>query len=163
MIADRAGLTAAAVYHHYGKKHDLMLAVHEATEEQYLGRIRAAVDTAQGFHAKVEALFDLVHETMRTDREMVIFYSVAHDEAQRHEELRPILDDRGFTTVFGELVDLGVKDGVIDKRDASRARGGLAAIAAGLAMLARELGVDAHRTATDGAKLLVSGRLRRPS
>ena len=159
MIADRAELTAAAVYHHFGKKPDLMLAVHRATEEEYLGRIRSAVDAAEGFRGKVDALFDLIHETMRSDREMVIFYSVSQDEAHRHAELRPILEDRGFPAVFGELVELGVEEGVVARSGASRARGGLAAMAAGLAMLARELAPDAHRTATAGAKDIFAGRL----
>src|SRR5437016_359135 len=48
MIGERAGnLSAAAIYHHFGKKHDLMLAVHRATQAAYYERVKAAVDGAE--------------------------------------------------------------------------------------------------------------------
>lgn len=158
-IADRAGLTAAAVYHHFGKKPELMLAVHRATEERYLGRIQRAVAGAADFSGKVVALLDVIHETAKQDPEMLFFYAVAQDEARRHPELRAIQEDRTFPRMFAELVDSGVQEGVIAPADAPRARGAIAAVGAGLAMLARDMGVEAHRTVTEGSKQLLLGEL----
>lgn len=162
-IADRAGLTAAAVYHHFGKKPDLMVAVHRANEERYLGRIAEAIAAAGTFREKVFALLDVIHETMRLDPEMVTFFAVAQDEARRHPELQAISEDRTFPRMFAELVESGVQEGVIAKRDASYARGAIAAIATGLAMMVHDLSVEAHRTATEGAKLLLNGSLLGPA
>ena len=158
MIADRAGLTAAAVYHHFGKKPDLMVAVHRANEERYMGRILAAVGEPPGFQAKLAALLDVIHETMRDDPEMVTFYAVAQDEARRHPELKAIEEDRTFANLFVDLVDSGVREGVIAPQDVSRARGAIVAVASGLALMSH-LTIEAHRTATEGAKQLLAGEL----
>ena len=84
MIAERAGLTAAAVYHHFGKKPELMIVVYRATEAMYQDRILRAVEAADGFAAKLAALIDVIHDTICDDPEQVIFFSVARDEARRH-------------------------------------------------------------------------------
>lgn len=159
MIADRAGLTAAAVYHHFGKKPDLMVAVHRATEEIYRHKLEAAVAEPEPFIDKVLALMEVIHETTRDDPEEVIFYAVARDEARRHPELRAIEEDRTFTRLFADLVEAGVASGEVAPADAVHVRGAIATMATGLAMLARELSVDAHRVATDGAKRLLAGSL----
>jgi AcrR family transcriptional regulator len=146
------------VYHHFGKKPDLMVAVHRANEERYMSRILAAVEQPPGFRAKVAALLDVIHETMRDDPEMVSFYAVAQDEARRHPELRAIEEDRTFANLFVDLVDAAVREGVVAKADASRARGAIVAVASGLALMSH-LSIEAHRTATDGAKQLLAGDL----
>jgi AcrR family transcriptional regulator len=159
VIADRAGLTAAAVYHHFGKKPDLMIAVYRVTEAMYQERILQAVEAAGDFAAKLAALVDVIHATIGDDPEQVIFFSVARDEARRHPELKAIEEDRGYTEVFAQLVRSGVDEGVIAARNASRARGAIAALATGLAVGAQDMGVDALRTAAEGCKELLMGQL----
>src|SRR5262245_7202386 len=44
MVADEAGVTAAAVHHHFGRKKDLMLAVWEATTDEQQTHLREWVD-----------------------------------------------------------------------------------------------------------------------
>lgn len=159
MIADRAELTAAAVYHHFGKKPDLMVAVHRVTEERYRARILQAVETADDFLDKLVALVDVIHDTMRDDPEQILFYSVARDEARRHPELREIEEDRTFTELFAEIVDMGVQAGVLTDDDVLLARGAIATVATGLAMLARDTTIEAHAVASEGAKRLLLGSL----
>ncbi|MBA2279956.1 MAG: TetR/AcrR family transcriptional regulator [Acidimicrobiia bacterium] len=161
MIADRAELTAAAVYHHFGKKPDLMIAVHRATEELYRTRILTAVEAADDFVDKLVALVDVIHDTISNDPEQALFYSVARDEARRHPELKEIEEDRTFPQLFAEIVDMGVQAGVLGSDDVLLARGAVATVATGLAMLARDTTVEAHAIASEGAKRLLLGSLLR--
>ena len=161
MIADRAELTSAAVYHHFGKKPDLMIAVHRVTEDQYRERILQAVQAADDFLDKLVALVDVIHDTISDDPEVALFYSVARDEARRHPELREIEEDRTFAGLFAEIVDMGVQAGELTKDDVLLARGAIATVATGLAMLGRDTTVEAHAIASEGAKRLLLGSLLR--
>ena len=159
MIAERAGLATAALYHHFGKKSDLMLAVHRANNEANYPPIKAAVDDAPTFAGKVEALFGAIHEALRRDPEQSVFASVARDEARRYEELREIGDDTEFEELFAEIIRFGVKTGAVAQSDAVQARGALAAMAMGLGMLGADLTVSAHALAVRGCVRALTGTL----
>jgi AcrR family transcriptional regulator len=159
MIAERAGLATAALYHHFGKKSDLMLAVHRARNEASYAPMRAAVDAADTFAGKVAALFMAIHEALRRDPEQSVFASVARDEARRHVELREIGDDKEFEELFGEMIRFGVKAGEIASSDAVQARGALAAMAFGLAMLGPDMTIQAHALAARGCARAFTGDL----
>jgi AcrR family transcriptional regulator len=159
MIAERAGLATAALYHHFGKKSDLMLAVHRATNDATYGPMRAAVDAAPTFAGKIEALLTTIHQSLRRDPDQSVFASVARDEARRHEELAEIGDDREFEELFGEIIQFGVKTGAIASSDAVQARGALAATAFGLGMLGPDMSVQAHALATRGCIRALTGTL----
>jgi AcrR family transcriptional regulator len=158
-IADRIGLTTASVYHHFGRKSDLMRAVFEATETELGGRMRAAVDGKQGMVAKIEALLDSTHETLAEDRSKAVFMFVVREEARRHVELSKIVFDRTFAELSSEIVDQAIEDHEIAARDAKLVRGALAAITLGLAGLGTDLSAEAHRTATEGCKRLIAATL----
>jgi AcrR family transcriptional regulator len=159
MIAERADLTTAAIYFHFGKKRELMLAVHRATQIVNLNRMRTAIDAADTFVGKVQALLDVTHQTLREDPEQAIFASVARDEARRHPELEEIAVDRTFPDLFEELIDFGIETGALDERDAIAAQGAIAAVALGVAMLSTDMGVETHRLITDGCKRLLDATL----
>jgi hypothetical protein len=138
--------------------------VHRATQLVYHAKIRAAIDEADTFVDKVEALLDVIHRTLREDPEQPIFASVARDEARRHQELREIAEDPLFPNLFAELIQCGVDTRVIAKNDTVEAQGAVAAVALGLAMLATDMSVDTHALVTDGAKRMLTGTLlREPS
>ena len=61
--------------------------------------------------------------------------------------------------MFARLVRSGVGEGAIAAKDATRARGAIAALATGLVVFAQDVGVDAHRTAAEGCKQLLMGHL----
>jgi AcrR family transcriptional regulator len=159
MIAERAGLATAAIYHHFGRKRELMLAVHQATQVVNLTRMRAAIDAAETFVAKVNALLDMTHQALREDPEQAIFMSVARDEARRHPELREIAVDRTFPDLFEELIDYGIRTGAIAKKDAIAAQGAVAAVALGVAMLSTDMSLETHGVITEGCKRLVDATL----
>ena len=159
MIAERAGLATAALYHHFGKKSDLMIAVHAARNEASYAPMRAAVDAADTFAGKVEALLRSIHELRRSDPEQFVFASVARDEARRHEELREIGEDKEFEELFADIIRFGVKAGEIASSDAVQARGALAATTFGIAMLGADMTVQAHALAVRGAIRALTGTL----
>jgi AcrR family transcriptional regulator len=161
MIAERAGLATAALYHHFGKKSDLMLAVHRATNDATYAPMRAAVDRADTFAGKVEALLMSIHDALRRDPDQSVFASVARDEARRHEELREIADDTEFEELFAEIIRFGVKSGDIASSDAVQARGALVAAAFGLGMMGADLTVQAHALVTRGCIRALTGTLLR--
>ena len=162
MIAERAGLATAALYHHFGKKSDLMVAVHRARNEASYAAMRGAVDAADTYAGKVEALLLSVHELRRSDPEQFVFASVARDEARRHEELREIGQDKEFEELFAEIIRFGVKTGDIASSDAIQARGALAATTFGIAMLGADMTVQAHALAVRGAIRALTGALLTP-
>jgi AcrR family transcriptional regulator len=159
MIAERAGLATAALYHHFGKKSDLMIAVHRHRNEASYAPMRAAVDAADTFAGKVEALLMSIHELRRSDPEQFVFASVARDEARRYEELREIGDDKEFEELFADIIRFGVKTGEIASSDAIQARGALAATTFGIAMLGADMTVQAHALAVRGAIRALTGTL----
>lgn len=159
MIAERAGLATAALYHHFGKKSDLMLAVHRATNAATYAPMREAVDAAPTFAGKVEALLTSIHEALRRDPDQSVFAVVARDEARRHDELREIADHKEFEDLFAEIIQFGVKEGAIAGSDAVQARGALAATAFGLGMMGADLTIQAHALVTQGSIRALTGAL----
>jgi AcrR family transcriptional regulator len=162
-IADRLGLTTASVYHHFGRKSDLMRAVFEATEAESSARMRNAVAGKRGVLAKIDALLDATHATMVEDRSKAVFMFVVRDEIRRHEELSRILFDRTFAELLSEIVDQAIEDREVSAQDAKLVRGALAAIALGLAGLGTDMSTEAHRTATEGCKRLIAATVLKPT
>jgi AcrR family transcriptional regulator len=57
-IAERAGLSPAALYHHFASKHDLLATIMDRGIEELLRRTRAARDTADGPVATLRSIVD---------------------------------------------------------------------------------------------------------
>jgi AcrR family transcriptional regulator len=159
MIAEAAGVTSAAVYHHFGQKADLMLTVYEATEQAYVARLREAIDSASGFVARAQALLRVINAVVAEDPVQLAFANVARDEALRHAELAPLAHDRSYPKVFEDLINDAVRDGEIAEADKTQAQGAFAALATGLAVLGRTISAARHASATEGACRLIGGHL----
>ncbi|WP_081015542.1 TetR/AcrR family transcriptional regulator [Mycolicibacterium fortuitum] len=159
LIAERTGYTAAAVYHHFGRKNDLMLAVYEATQQENYVRMRIAIEGKQTLIAKVDALLDVTHRILAEDRAQATFMFVAREEAKRHVELSEISHDRVFAKLFAEIVGAAVEDGEVDEADAKYVRAALMVITGGLANLGTDVTPAAHKIATESCKRLLSGTL----
>jgi AcrR family transcriptional regulator len=159
IIAERSGYTAAAVYHHFGRKNDLMLAVYQMTELENFSRMRAAIDGKQTILAKVQAILDVTHRLLVEDRAQAVFMFVAREEAKRHAELAEISRDRIFADLFAEIVSTAVDNDEVDPADAKYVRAALMVLTAGLANMGTDLGPSAHKTATESCKRLIGGTL----
>lgn len=160
LIADETGLTAAAVYHHFGRKKDLMIAVYETTYTENYQLMQAAIKNAPSLVDKLQGILDVIHQSLAKDPAQATFMFVARDEARRHQELAELADDHLFAALFSQIFDQAVGDGELLPKDAVNLRGALQAMTFGLARLGNDTSVAAHKIATDGCKQLIAASLR---
>lgn len=163
LIADRTGYTSAAVYHHFGRKNELMIAVYEATEAENYARMRAAIADKATLIAKVEAILDVTHSILAEDPSQATFMFVAREEAKRHEDLTPIAQDRVFGDLFNEIVAEATAAGEVDAKDAKFVRSALLVVTSGLANLGTGVSPSVHKVATESCKRLIAGSLLMPT
>lgn len=159
MVAQRAKVTPAAIYHHFGRKRELMLSAYDAAMESNVEEMRAAINSAQTFDGKVDALIDMIFRNVIDDPENAMFTALSRIEAHRHEELREILADRRVAELFEGLVAFGVETKRIKPQNAPLVQGALAVVTLGLGLLGPGFGVPARGAATEGVKKLVHGDL----
>jgi AcrR family transcriptional regulator len=114
-LATKAGITSGALYHYFGSKLDLYLAVHEDVQQCVYGQFNEAADAATGFVGKFDAILDVAHELNESDPTFAAFLGVVRTDMRRHAEIAEALAAhaerrRGF---FVRLVDAGVESGEI--------------------------------------------------
>ena len=118
-LTAEVGLTAGALYHYFGSKLDLYLAVHEDLQQSVYGQFNEATDSATGFLGKFEAVLDTAHKLNRQDPTMAAFLGVVRTDMRRHPEIQEKLgahSDRR-DEFFVRLVDAGVASGEIAKKN----------------------------------------------
>ena len=114
-LAASAGITSGALYHYFGSKLDLYLAVHEDVQQRVYGQFTEAADSATGFLAKFDAVLDVAHELNGADPTFAAFLGAVRADMRRHPEIAEALAShaerrQGF---FVRLVDAGVESGEI--------------------------------------------------
>lgn len=159
MIADTAGLTAAAVYHHFGRKPDLMIAVHEDVSRRSAVRLRERAAGAATAREMVCGALDVVVEYMEEEPGITFFEVTAFEEARRHPELAVIAEDPTFFGFLDEAVRLGVATGEIDPAETETAKQVLFAFTLGFAGMANHLDLTGARDLAEGCKKLIAGQL----
>src|SRR5687768_17558892 len=82
-----AGITAGALYHYFGSKFDLYLAVHEDVQERVYERFHVAIDGMETFREQIETVLDVAHEMNREDPTLAQFLESARIDMRRHPEL----------------------------------------------------------------------------
>jgi AcrR family transcriptional regulator len=92
-LATEVGLTAGALYHYFGSKLDLYVAVHDDLQERVYGRFNEAADGAAGFLGKFEAVLDVAHTMNREDPTLAAFLGVVRTDMRRHPEIRERLGE----------------------------------------------------------------------
>lgn len=100
MIADRADLTPAAIYFHFGGKQQVFVAALRETQEHVFARMVEAVDAEATFVGKVHAMLETSLAVMRDDPDIAGFISVAPIEVQRHPELADAGLDRRWRDLY---------------------------------------------------------------
>jgi AcrR family transcriptional regulator len=114
-IATRAGVTPGALYHYFGSKLDLYLAVHEATQELVYSRFTEAIVGRGTFVEQFDAILDVAHELNKTDPSVARFLGAVRVDTRRHPEMRASVAPRSRQreTFFADMVELGVSTGEI--------------------------------------------------
>ena len=116
-LAAEVGLTAGALYHYFGSKLDLYLAVHDDLQQRVYGQFNEAADRATGFLGKFEAVLDAAQLLNKQDPTMAAFLGVVRSDMRRHPEIREKLGEQAARRddFFVRLVDAGVASGEIPK------------------------------------------------
>jgi len=162
IIAEQTGYTSAAIYHHFGRKDDLMLAIYQATEREDYARMRVTIEGRHTLIEKVEAIFEVTQRILVEDRAKALFMLVvAREESRRLAELGEISVNRAYIDLFTEIVLEAVKLGEVEPANAQCVRGVLMVLTAGLVNLGTELSPAAQKAAAEGCKRLLAGELLR--
>jgi AcrR family transcriptional regulator len=116
-IATRAGITPGALYHYFGSKLDLYLAVHESTQDLVYSRFSEAIVGRSTFVEQFTAVLDVAHELNRTDASVARFLGAVRVDARRHPEMKVSVEPRTHQRehFFAQMVDVGVRTGEIDR------------------------------------------------
>jgi AcrR family transcriptional regulator len=162
-LADDAGITSGALYHYFGSKLDLYVAVHEDVQNHIYDRFNAAVATADTFIGKLEAVLDVAHVMNEEDPTLAQFVGAVRIDARRHPELveplrSPIAQRARF---FANLVDTGVRTGEIDPADRPLVDAFLTTILIGLTDSVSS-DQQLHAQAVEAIKAALAGKLLRP-
>jgi len=118
-LAAEVGLTAGALYHYFGSKLDLYLAVHDDLQQRVYGQFNEATDGADGFLGKFEAVLDTAHMLNKEDPTMAAFLGVVRTDMRRHPEIQEQLGEHANRRdeFLVRLVDAGVASGEIAKKN----------------------------------------------
>jgi AcrR family transcriptional regulator len=114
-LAAGVGITAGALYHYFGSKLDLYLAVHDDVQERVYGQFTEAAAAVDGFLARFDAVLDTAHELNRQDPTLAAFLGVVRSDMRRHPEIAAQLAQHAERRerFFVRLVDDGVESGEV--------------------------------------------------
>ena len=117
-LAAQVGLTAGALYHYFGSKLDLYVAVHDDLQQRIYGRFNVAGDAADGFVGKFEAVLDTARLMNDEDPTLAAFLGAVRSDMRRHPEIHEQLREHSDRRdeFFVRLVDAGVASGEIAGR-----------------------------------------------
>jgi AcrR family transcriptional regulator len=160
MVASRVGLTTGALYHHFGSKRELYLAVFDEVEELVSNRFRAAADRQSTFVAKVEAVLDEAVRLSKTDPTAAGFVLSVTGDISRHPDLREAFESAWSRrdSLFAEIVDAGIATGELAAADRATALDMLVTVIGGLILVGTGLPAAQSR-AVKGFKRLLAGTL----
>lgn len=163
-LGSEAGLTAGAIYHYFGSKLDLYIAVHDDVQERVYERFNAAVDSAATFRAQIEAVLDEAHEMNEQDPTLAQFLGALRVDMRRNDELNVALRNARMPreSFLERMIEVGVGTGEIDPADREIVGALLTTILIGLTDAVSGNNMQ-HRRAVDGLKALIEGKLLRPA
>lgn len=160
MVAARVGLTTGALYHHFGSKRELYLAVFEEVEELMYDRFRAAAASQSSFVAKVEAVLDETVRLHKTDPTLTGFALSVTGDLARQADLQEAIESAWLRrdSFFAEVVDAGIASGEVAAADRGVLLDLLTTMVGGLLVVGS--GLPSHQSrAVKGIKRLLAGTL----
>jgi len=156
-IAQRVGLTPAAAAHHFGRKHELYLAVTASMQWAVYEIIEEIVEGPGSLLDKIELILRLEEQAPEREPGYLRFLASVGVEASRHPELESALSQVPFNDLFLRLADDGVAGGEVAADDRALLLRALRVMLAGIGLSSWDL-PGAHSPA-DAAVELVRGRL----
>lgn len=159
-IAADAGITAAALYHHFPSKQDLFAAAYHRHQEEAFSALGAAVAPPGTFIERISAVLHAAADLHVNDRGLAAFTAVATVELQRHPELRAAVGDAARTVYrFLERLLWEARDEVAED-DHAAVVNMLVAMFAGLSVFAAGTrATSGHRDALEVFRRALAGSL----
>ncbi len=158
-----AGITAGAIYHYFGSKLDLYVAVHDDVAERVYSRLSAAIRDVPTFRGRIEAVLEAAHEMNNEDASLAQFLGAVRVDTRRNPELRAALQGSEVTrdAFFASIVDAGVESGEIDPSHRDQVSALVLTLLVGLTDAVSH-DPRQHRLAIDAINALLEGKLIRP-
>ncbi len=157
-----AGITAGAIYHYFGSKLDLYIAVHDDVQERVYSQFSDAISTPPTFRTKIEAVLEAAHEMNKEDPSLAQFLGALRVDMRRNPELKAALQHYAVARLefFDRIVDHGVTTGEIDPSQREEVSALVLVLLIGLTD-AVSGNPSTHRHAVDAIKALLEGKLIR--
>ena len=161
-IASAAGITSGALYHYFGSKLDLYLAVHEDVQAGVYESFSNATINLETFTEMFLAVLEVAHDMNENDPSVARFVGAVRVDAQRHPEMAAALSPRSTQreVFFTRLIDVGVKTGEIDEQQRSFALAFLLTVLVGLTDAVSADNAQ-HKQAIEAIKMVMTGDLLR--
>ena len=161
-IATAAGITSGALYHYFGSKLDLYLAVHEDVQAGVYESFSNATMNLETFTEMFLAVLEVAHDMNENDPSVARFVGAVRVDAQRHPEMAAALSPRSTQreVFFTRLIDIGVKTGEIDEQQRSFALAFLLTVLVGLTDAVSGDNAQ-HKQAIEAIKMVMTGDLLR--
>ena len=161
-IATAAGITSGALYHYFGSKLDLYLAVHEDVQAGVYESFSNATMNLETFTEMFLAVLEVAHDMNENDPSVARFIGAVRVDAQRHPEMAAALSPRSTQreVFFTRLIDIGVKTGEIDEQQRSFALAFLLTVLVGLTDAVSADNAQ-HKQAIEAIKMVMTGDLLR--
>lgn len=162
-LARDVGVTAGALYHYFGSKLDLYLAVDADVRRRVYGRMNEAVDAVDGFFAKFEAVLDVARELNAEDPTLATFIGARRTDVRRHSEIAAAMPveryrERDF---FARIVAAGVDAGEIADEHSALATEFVVTLLTGLTD-GESHDPDVHARAITAIKMVLRGEVFTP-
>ncbi len=161
-IASAAGITSGALYHYFGSKLDLYLAVHEDVQAGVYESFSNATMNLETFTEMFLAVLEVAHDMNENDPSVARFVGAVRVDAQRHPEMAAALLPRSEQreVFLTRLIDIGVKTGEIDEQQRSFALAFLLTVLVGLTDAVSGDNAQ-HKQAIEAIKMVMTGDLLR--
>jgi AcrR family transcriptional regulator len=160
MVASRVGLTTGALYHHFGSKRELYLAVFEEVEQLVFDRYHEAAGPHTTLLSKLEAVLDETVRLGSEDPSVPGFALSVTSDVARHPDLRSAFQSSWARrdSLFGEIVDAGIASGELERADRRVVLDTVTTLVTGLLVISNGIPA-AQARAVEGAKRLLAGTL----
>jgi AcrR family transcriptional regulator len=162
MMAAKVGLTTGALYHHFGSKREIYLAVFAEAEELVLGHFQVAIEDQATFVDKVSAVLDETVRLSTADNALAGFIRSVTVDLARHPDLYGADESAWvrWVSFFAKIVDEGVANGEVACRDRALVLDTMTTFITGLFVITNGVPV-AQTRAVKGFKRLLVGTLIR--
>lgn len=159
-LAADAGITAGALYHYFGSKLDLYVAVHDDMQARIYDLFAEAAAATPYFVGKFEAILDTAHVMNKQDPTLAAFLGAVRADMRRHPEIRAQLGEHAAQrdAFFVSLVDAGVTSGEITKTNRKFMIEFVTTILTGLTDGVSD-DVQQHKRAITSIKMMLRGEL----